>query len=238
MTRFPLWRSLLATAALSAALFSVAAAEPNQLTPEEQKQGWILLFDGQGGTGWKGFGKPGFPAAGWNVVDGWLHHQPKGGGGDIITTRTFSDFELVFDWRIAPGGNSGVKYLIDEKRGAPIGHEYQVIDDAAHPDAAHGPKRQTAALYDALPPVKAASKKAGEINTSRVVVRGNRVEHWLNGVLVVEYTLSSPELAQAKAASKFKEEKSWGTKFSTPILLQDHSDEVWFRNIKVRELTP
>jgi len=217
---------------------SVQAEEANQLTPPEQKDGWVLLFDGRTTSGWRGFGKPAFPSAGWDVVEGWLHHQPKGGGGDLITTRTFTDFELVFDWRIAPGGNSGLKYLIDEKRGAPIGHEYQLIDDAAHPDAAHGPKRQTAALYDALPPKDAPVRKAGEINTSRLVVRGDQVEHWLNGVLVVEFTLGSPALMAAKAASKFKGEAHWGTKFATPILLQDHGDEMWFRNLKLRELKP
>lgn len=217
---------------------SPQASEPNQLTATEEREGWQLLFNGRDTRGWRGFGKASFPADGWEVSNGWLHHVPKGGGGDIITTRVFTDFELVLDWRIAPGGNSGLKYFIDEQRGAAIGHEYQLIDDSAHPDAAHGPKRQTAALYDALAPKQAPVRPAGEVNTSRIVVRGNQVEHWLNGVRVLEYTLGSPELAAAKAASKFKEEARWGTKFATPILLQDHSDEVWVQNVKIRELTP
>ncbi len=214
------------------------AAEPNLLSPAEERDGWQLLFNGRDTSGWKGFGKAAFPAAGWEVTNGWLHHLPQGGGGDIITTRVFTDFELVLDWRIAAGANSGLKYFIDEKRGAPIGHEYQLIDDLAHPDAAHEPKHQTASLYDALAPKQAPVRPAGEVNTSRIVVRGDRVEHWLNGIRVLEYTLGSPELAAAKAASKFKDEARWGTKFPTPILLQDHHDEVWIQNVKIRELTP
>ena len=235
-----------AVAATAAAAFLALASagcsflpdqnEPNTLTFSELCSGWQLLFDGQSTSAWRGFGKPGFPAQGWEVADGWLHHKPKAGGGDIITREAFESFELSFEWRIAPGGNSGVKYFIDEQRGAPIGHEYQVIDDDAHPDASHGPKRQTGALYDALPPIKAPVRKAGEINTSRIVVRGDDVEHWLNDCLVLRYRLGSPELLAAKAASKFKNEARWGTRFPTPILLQDHQDEVGYRNIRIRRL--
>ncbi|MCW5556669.1 MAG: DUF1080 domain-containing protein [Verrucomicrobiae bacterium] len=196
----------------------------------------VVLFDGLSTAGWRGFGKPEFPAVGWVVEDGWLKHRAGGGGGDVITTNRFTDFEFGFTWRVAPGANSGVKYFIDEQRGAPIGHEYQVIDDAAHPDALLGPKRQTAALYDALPVVGAPLLPAGQTNVSRIVVRGMDVEHWLNGTRVVSYTLGSPELQAAKAASKFKNEARWGTKFSTPLLLQDHGDEVWFRDLWVRQL--
>jgi hypothetical protein len=212
-----------------------SAALPNTLTAAEAKAGYQLLFDGTT-AGWRNFGKPTFPAQGWVVEDGWLHHVAKAGGGDIITRDQFTDFELEFEWRIGKGANSGVKYLISEARGSAIGHEYQVIDDSLHPDAAHGPKRQTAALYDALPPVKAPVRPAGELNHSRIVVRGADVEHWLNGQRVVKYQLGSPALLEAKAQSKFKAETRWGTKFATPILLQDHGDDVWFRNVKLRPL--
>lgn len=199
---------------------------------------WRDLFDGRTTAGWRGFGKPAFPAAGWVVEDGWLRHLPKGGGGDIITEAKFTDFEFEWEWKITTGGNSGVKYLIDEARRAPIGHEYQLLDDAAHPDAKAGPKRHTGSLYDALPPANARPNPPGEVNRSRIVVRGRQVEHWLNGTQVLAYELESPALATAKEASKFKGEAKWGTKFATPILLQDHSDEVWFRNLRVRELAP
>jgi len=196
----------------------------------------IVLFDGSSTAAWRGFGKPAFPEQGWVVEDGWLKHRAKGGGGDIMTTNRFSNFELGFTWRVTPGANSGVKYFIDEQRGSPIGHEYQVIDDASHPDAQHGPKRQTAALYDALPPVNPPIRPAGQTNESRIVVRGLQVEHWLNGQRVLAYTLGSPELQAAKAASKFKNEVRWGTQFATPILLQDHGDEVWYRDVWIRPL--
>ena len=198
--------------------------------------GWRPLFDGHTTAGWRAFGKVEFPAKGWVAEDGWLKHLAKGGGGDIITTEMFVDFELSWEWRVAPGANSGVKYFIDEGRGAPIGHEYQLIDDKLHPDALIGPKRQTASLYDALPPTSHPLKPAGEINSSRILVRGNHVEHWLNGVMVLSYEIGSPELAAAKAQSKFKNEAKWGTKFATPILLQDHGDEIWFRKILVHPL--
>lgn len=197
------------------------------------------LFDGGSTSQWRKFGHPEFPefpTAGWVIEDGWLRHIAKGGGGDIITRELFTDFELSFEWRIGVAGNSGVKYLIDEKRGSPVGHEYQLIDDAAHPDALRGPKRQTGALYDALPPMNPPTRPAGKVNRSRIVVQGQHIEHWLNGRRVLTYELDGPSLRRAKAESKFREESRWGTKFPTPILLQDHGDDVWYRRITIRRL--
>ena len=201
------------------------------------------LFDGKTANGWRSFKKSTFPDHGWIIQDGWLKKLAKGsnrdGGGDIITVDTFDNFDLQFEWRVVEGANSGVKYLVTEDRNGPVAHEYQIIDDARHADALIGPHRQTAALYDAIAaPANKPLKPAGEINAGRIVVNGMHVEHWLNGAKILEYELESPALFKAIADSKFKDVPDFGTKFKTRILLQDHGDEVWFRNIRIRDLPP
>jgi hypothetical protein len=212
---------------------AAGAAEPNQLTAEEKAAGWKLLFDGQSARGWHSFKKRTFPETGWVVEDGWFKCVANGHGGDIVSMEEFNDFELSWEWRIPPKANNGLKYFITEERAQAIGHEYQMIDDTQAPDAKHS----TASFYDVLPPrADKPLKPPGEINHSRVLVRGNHVEHWLNGAKVLEYELGSNEVKAAVAKSKFKSVPGFGTKIKGHILLTEHHDEASFRNIKIREL--
>jgi hypothetical protein len=217
-------------------------AAPNTLTPAETKAGWTLLFNGTSLDGWRGYKKPDASDSRWLVENGTLtlpagSGQDTRGARDIVTTGTYEQFELTADWRISQGGNSGIKYFILEDMDSAIGHEYQVIDDERHPDAKIGPHRQTGAFYDVLPAANRPLKPAGEWNTSRIVVRGQTVEHWLNGTKILSYTLDSPELRAAIAKSKFKDVARFGKRQNGHILLQDHGDQVWYRNVKIRNLS-
>jgi hypothetical protein len=225
--------TLLALAAFTAFAFADA---PNTLTADEQAAGWKLLFDGKTTAGWRGIGKSDFPAKGWVVEDGVLRHIKKGGGGDIVTSEDYESFELTWEWKIGQAGNSGVKYNLPDPE-QNIGCEYQLIDDEKHPDGLRGGKsHQTAGLYDLIAPADRKTNAVGEWNSSRLIVEGNHVEHWLNGVKTVEFEFGSEALKALIAKSKYKKVPGFGEKKKSPILLQDHEDEISFRSIKLRVL--
>jgi len=205
-----------------------------------QAPGWVPLFDGKTLTGWRGYKKPDATSTRWRVENGMLTVPPNDGKDtrgalDLITTATYDQFELSFEWRVSPGGNSGVKYFVLEDMDAAIGHEYQIIDDQKHPDALIGPERQTSSFYDVLTASSRPVRPIGEFNESRIVVSGTRVEHWLNGTRVLQYELETPALKAAVADSKFKDVARFGTRQKGHILLQDHGDQVWYRNIRIRQ---
>ncbi len=213
------------------------AKHHNRLSPAEEAAGWESLFNGRSARMWKGFMKEEFPSRGWRIEGDALVHAAGGGGGDIVTRREYGSFEFRFEWRIPEGANSGVKYFImEERRRQPIGHEYQVLDDSGHPDGLRGGKRQTAALYDCLPADNRVLRPVGEFNMSSIRVDGRQVEHWLNGIMVLSYTLGSPPLMEAVAASKFRNVEDFGQPHRGRILLQDHGNEVAWRNLRIRSL--
>lgn len=215
----------------------------NMLTAAEEADGWQLLFDGDDLSGWRGYRADSVPAR-WQVQEGAIAFDPtiEGEGGDIITEDTYDNFELAFDWKIGECGNSGVFYHVTESDdyGAVYhtGPEYQVIDNTCHPDAENGLDRTAGANYALDAPTTDVTKPAGEWNTSRIVVNGPHVEHWLNGEMVVEYELWSDAWKEAVANSKFTAWPDYGMARSGHISLQDHSDPVSYRNIKIRPLEP
>ncbi|MEI7658954.1 MAG: family 16 glycoside hydrolase [Phycisphaerae bacterium] len=209
----------------------------NTLSAQEQAAGWTLLFDGTSATGLRGFRKQAMPGKGWTIADGELRVQSKGGGGDLATAEEYADFEFACDWKAAPGANSGIMYRCDEKHDYPwlTGPEMQVLDDAGHPD---GKKPQTRAgtLYDIIPCAADVARPAGEWNHARVVAKGTRLQHFLNGIKVVDIDTASDEYKDAWKKSKWPSMPTYGTTASGHICLQDHGDDVAFRNIKVRRL--
>ena len=232
----------LAAVMLAAAVAVVQGARDTNEAKGTQEQGkWTPLFNGKDLKGWRAYKKPDASGTRWTVVDGMLTIASSGAGDtrgarDLITDATFEQFDLRWEWKIAQGGNSGVKYFVLEDQDSAIGHEYQLIDDERHPDAKIGPHRQTAALYDVFPAHDRPLKPAGEWNTSEVIVKGKHVTHLLNGKTVLEYDLESPELKAAIAKSKFKDVARFGKLQPGHILVQDHGDQVWYRKIEIKNL--
>jgi hypothetical protein len=215
-----------------------AAPKANTLTEKEKKAGWELLFDGQSTAGWTTTGGQPVPA-GWAVKDGTLTTVKGVKGGDIITQNQFSDFELMLDYNIEPGVNSGLKYFFTRyEKGGNLGMEYQILDDKLAEDNKKE-NHLAGSFYDVLPPV-AAKKKVnapGQWNTVRIVAKGKKVEHWLNGVKILEFTRGSEAFTAAVAQSKFsKAVPAFGTADKGHILLQEHGGVAAFRNIKIRPL--
>jgi hypothetical protein len=217
---------------------------PNTLTDAERIQGWRLLWDGQTARGWRGVKAPAFPTGGWGMENGELAVQGTK-GGDIVTEEEFSAFEFQLEFQVSEGGNSGIKYFVaSDEKGDPVGLEFQLLDDEKHPDARQGQEgnRTTGSLYDLIPRAKmpggaAIAPKAGAWQHARIVVTsGGRVEHWLNGIKVVEYERGSPDFAARVARSKYAKIPGFGLAPQGPILLQDHGDVVRFRSIKIRPL--
>ncbi|MGH7524889.1 MAG: 3-keto-disaccharide hydrolase [Gemmatimonadales bacterium] len=207
----------------------------NSLSAAEQRAGWRLLFDGRTTTGWRGYRSDTMPTA-WHVVDGVLTKST--GTDDIVTRTTFQDFELRFDWKIGTGGNSGVFYRASEEYDHVYwtGPEYQLLDDA---NAGDGKNRLTSAgaAYGLYPSPAGIVKPANEWNTSRIVVRGHHVEHWMNGQKLLAYELESPDWAAKVAASKFAVWPDYGKLAKGFIAIQgDHNGTLALRNIMIREL--
>ncbi|MFO7617600.1 MAG: DUF1080 domain-containing protein [Bacteroidales bacterium] len=219
---------------------------PNTLTRDEVREGWSLLWDGQSTAGWRGADQAGFPQSGWEIRDRLLTVIESGGGessqgGDIVTIEQFSDFELSVDFLLTKGANSGIKYMVAEGLnrgvGSSIGLEYQLLDDANHPDAAQGVggNRTLASLYDLIP--ASADKPVnptGQWNNARLVVNGNHVEHWLNGRKVVEYERNNQLFNALVQKSKYSVYPGFGNAPEGHILLQDHGNRVSFKNIKIK----
>jgi len=221
-------------------------APDNTLSEKEVAQGWKLLWDGKTSDGWRGARSSSFPQKGWEIQDGELIIRKLEGRsvdrGDIITTKKFRNFELSVDFKITEGANGGIKYFIDSESNngslSSIGCEYQILDDEKHPDAKMGVNgnRTLGSLYDLIPVPQNKPYLPGVFNTARIVVKGDYVEHWLNGVKILEYRRSNQMWRALVDYSKYKEFPNFGEVVEGNILLQDHGDEIYFKNIKIKEL--
>lgn len=220
----------------------------NGLTQEEQEEGFFLLFDGETTEGWRNYGEDTFPESGWEIQeDGILHvigsgqGEAGGKGGDIIYDEQFKDFHLKLEWKVSPGGNSGIFYLAEEKEGEPIwksAPEMQILCNEEHIDAQLGVdgNRKAGSLYDLIPADPQNAKPTGEWNEVEVMVFKGTVVHKMNGEVVLEYHLGTTDWENMIENSKFADFPEFGKYREGYIGLQDHGDDVWFRNIRLKKL--
>lgn len=221
---------------------------PNTISEREAAEGWKLLWDGRTTEGWRSHKARQFPSKGWHIEDGMLVVEKadgaeSGNGGDIITTQKYRNFILSVDFKITPGANSGIKYFVNPEinsaeGGSAIGCEFQVLDDERHPDAKLGinGNRTLGSLYDLIPAPKDKPFRKGFFNRATIVVRGNHVEHWLNDVKIVEYERNNAMWNALVDCSKYRNWVNFGNFESGHILIQDHGDLVYYKNIKIKEL--
>jgi hypothetical protein len=232
----------------SALILTSCGVTKVKTTEEVKSDDWLVLFDGSSTENFRAYGKETFPETGWTIEDGALKvsgsgkGEAGGGGGDIITRKMYKNFELSLEWKVSEGGNSGIFYLAQELEGQAIymsSPEMQILDNVKHPDAQLGKdgNRQAGALYDLIPAVPQNTKAVGEWNEIKILVYKGTVVHWQNGENILEYHLWTDQWKEMCANSKFKD---WTNFVDTAeegyIGLQDHGDDVWFRNIKIREL--
>ena len=225
---------VLAGALLAGCTYAPAPEPEPAMNSSSANAGWRSLFDGKTLTGWHVYRETGTPTN-WAVVDGTI--QRTADGGDLVTDEQFANFELTLDWKIAPGGNSGILYRVSDTGEETYftGPEMQVLDDTRQPDG-KSPLTSAGSDYGLYPAPRGVVKPAGEWNTVRLVVNGNHVEHWLNGVKVVEYELHSPDWNARVAASKFAQWPGYGQSARGRIALQQHGSQVNFRNIRIKVL--
>jgi hypothetical protein len=222
----------LALAVIATGAFAADKTPDNALTPGEQAAGWKLLFDGKGVSGWRGF-KTAAPDAGWKVRDGALSPDAKT-SKDLVTKDRYENFELIFDWKISPKGNSGVMFHVIEVGDETYesGPEYQLLDNSR----GEPPLEQAGGLFALYAPTGDRTKPVGQFNHSLIIVDHGKVQHFLNGMKVTEYEIGSPEFKARVAASKFKRWPQFATAQTGFIALQNHTDDVAFKNIKIRVL--
>lgn len=221
---------------------SVSAIATDKPADSEKEKKWEILFDGSGMEKWKGKNGQNFMEKGWKIEDGMLFLEER--GGDIMTKEKFSDFELIFEFKLTKAANSGFKYFVNTVKNVETGKtmingpEYQIIDDYNYKnikDDPHGTS-SSGALYLLYPPQNKKLNPHGEWNNGKIVAKGKKVEHWLNGIKVVSYKRGSKDFLERKSTTKFKNDENYGEQESGHIMLTDHADKVYFKNIKVRIL--